>query len=144
VVAEPARSNIDLDPRATKSDAQRESAALPAGDSEDRLAPIDFDHLRRYTLGDARLEREVLELFCSHAPVLVAELRKAVSDRAWRDAAHSLKGSARAIGAWEVARAAELAELAAVPQHERPELVSRLEAAVQRVQRFMMARRAIS
>ncbi len=143
-MVEPARSSIDRDPRAIKSDAQRESAALPAIDPEDRLPPIDFDHLRRYTLGDARLECEVLELFCSHAPMLIAELRRAGSDRSWRETAHSLKGSARAIGAWEIARTAELAELAAVPRHERAKLVSRLESAVRRVQRFTMARRAIS
>ena len=142
-MAEPARSSIDWDSRATKSDGQHELAASPAIGSGSRV-PIDFDHLRRYTLGDAMLEREVLELFCSHAPGLIAELRRAGSDRSWRDAVHSLKGAARAIGAWEVARGAELAELAMVPRHERSELVSRLETAVRRVQRFTMARRTIT
>ena len=33
-----------------------------------------------------------------------------MSDKAWRDAAHSLKGSASAIGAWHAAKAAERAE----------------------------------
>jgi HPt (histidine-containing phosphotransfer) domain-containing protein len=32
------------------------------------------------------------------------------SDRRWQDAAHSLKGSAQAIGAWRTAEAAERAE----------------------------------
>lgn len=126
-------------PERMKSDAQLESVPSRALDSG-RSSPIDFSHLRRYTLGNARLEREVLELFCSHAPVLLAELRAAGTEKSWREAAHSLKGSALAIGAWEVARGAEQAELAAAPQSEWGEIVTRLEAAVARVQRFTSTR----
>ncbi len=145
-MAEPAHPGIDWHPRAlkvTRSDTQHESVSSRAIDLA-RRAPIDFDHLRRYTLGDAMLEREVLELFCRHAPVLLAALRDAGSERSWRDAAHSLKGSARAIGAWEVAKGAELAEIAAAPERERRELVTRLEAAVGRIQRFTTSRRALA
>jgi HPt (histidine-containing phosphotransfer) domain-containing protein len=72
--------------------------------------PVDLVHLSRYTLGDRALEREVLELFCAQSAIYVDRLRSASSDKEWRDAAHSLKGSARAIGAWRVAAAAENAE----------------------------------
>jgi HPt (histidine-containing phosphotransfer) domain-containing protein len=37
-------------------------------------------------------------------------LRVTPSERQWQDAAHSLKGSAQAIGAWRAAAAAERAE----------------------------------
>jgi HPt (histidine-containing phosphotransfer) domain-containing protein len=37
-------------------------------------------------------------------------LETAVADRDWKIAAHTLKGSARAVGAWRVARVAETAE----------------------------------
>jgi HPt (histidine-containing phosphotransfer) domain-containing protein len=72
--------------------------------------PVDLVHLSRYTLGERALEREVLELFCAQSLVYLARLRDARSDKDWKDAAHSLKGSAAAIGAWRVAEAAQRAE----------------------------------
>ncbi len=72
--------------------------------------PVDLVHLSRYTLGERALEREVLELFCTQSVVYLERLREAQSDKDWKDAAHSLKGSASAIGAWRAAEAAQLAE----------------------------------
>lgn len=66
--------------------------------------PIDFAHLRNMTLGDERLEREVLAMFAGQAAELAATLAQLPSDGA--AAAHKLKGSARAIGAIHVATAA--------------------------------------
>lgn len=73
-------------------------------------APIDRAHLARYTLGDAALEREILELFLAHLPNTIRDLGLAATDRDWHMAAHALKGSARAVGAWRLAREAEAAE----------------------------------
>jgi HPt (histidine-containing phosphotransfer) domain-containing protein len=73
-------------------------------------APIDVEHLGRYTLGDKALEKEILGLFLTQMPDLLASLRTAQSEREWKMAAHSLKGAARAIGAWHMASAAEEAE----------------------------------
>ena len=72
--------------------------------------PVDLVHLSRYTLGDLALEREVLELFCTQAALYLERLNQAHTDRDWKDAAHSLKGSAQAIGAWRAAEAARQAE----------------------------------
>ena len=72
--------------------------------------PVDLVHLSRYTLGERALEREVLELFCSQSLVYLERLRTAGSHKDWKDAAHSLKGSATAIGAWRAAAAAASAE----------------------------------
>jgi HPt (histidine-containing phosphotransfer) domain-containing protein len=72
--------------------------------------PIDLVHLSRYTLGERALERQVLQLFCTQSTICLERLREARSDKDWKDAAHSLKGSAYAIGAWRVAEAAERAE----------------------------------
>jgi HPt (histidine-containing phosphotransfer) domain-containing protein len=72
--------------------------------------PVDLVHLSRYTLGERALEREVLELFCTQSAVYLERLRQAPSDRQWQDAAHSLKGSAQAIGAWRAAAAAARVE----------------------------------
>ncbi|MBC8012575.1 MAG: Hpt domain-containing protein [Methyloceanibacter sp.] len=72
--------------------------------------PVDLVHLSRYTLGERELEQEVLELFCTQSTIYIERLRAARSDKDWKDAAHSLKGSASAIGAWRTAEAAERAE----------------------------------
>jgi HPt (histidine-containing phosphotransfer) domain-containing protein len=72
--------------------------------------PVDLVHLSRYTLGERALEREVLELFCSQSSIYLQRLQAARSDKDWKDAAHSLKGSATAIGAWRAAAAAASAE----------------------------------
>jgi HPt (histidine-containing phosphotransfer) domain-containing protein len=68
---------------------------------------LDLAHLARQTLGDRGLEREVLRLFAQQSVALLAVLAKASGSDDRRAAAHTLKGSARAIGAWRVARAAE-------------------------------------
>jgi HPt (histidine-containing phosphotransfer) domain-containing protein len=74
--------------------------------------PIDLDHLQRMTLGERSLEREVLLLFARQADMLMGRMRKARPSVA-AAAAHTLKGSARGIGAWRVATSAEALEQAA-------------------------------
>jgi HPt (histidine-containing phosphotransfer) domain-containing protein len=73
---------------------------------------IDGSHLERMTLGDRRLEREVLELFLRQTSIMLGRIAGAEPALA-AAAAHTLKGSARGIGAWRVARAAEFLEQAA-------------------------------
>jgi HPt (histidine-containing phosphotransfer) domain-containing protein len=67
--------------------------------------PIDIAHLKRMTLGDAGLEREVLAMFAGQAARLIGALAALPADAA--ELAHTLIGSARAIGAFRVADAAE-------------------------------------
>jgi len=80
------------------------------------LAPgeqaIDLDHLSRMTQGERGLEREVLQLFDRQATMLTVRMREA-PPAVIAASAHTLKGSARGIGAWRVANAAEAVELAA-------------------------------
>ena len=66
--------------------------------------PIDFEHLQRMTLGDAGLEQEVLAMFAAQSAKLMGTLATVPSDAP--ALAHTLKGSARAIGAFGVAEAA--------------------------------------
>jgi HPt (histidine-containing phosphotransfer) domain-containing protein len=75
-----------------------------------REAPIDRGHLARYTFGNCALEIEVLQLFAEQAPHYLEALRAATAEESWRNAAHTLKGSARAVGAFRVADRAEWAE----------------------------------
>ena len=72
--------------------------------------PVDHAHLRRYTMGDRQLEREILGLFAGDLPKSLMALRAAGSEQDWKMASHTLKGSARAVGAWRVARAVAAAE----------------------------------
>jgi len=73
---------------------------------------IDDKHLELMTLGDRSLEREVLEIFARQTVLMVRRMAAADPARA-AAAAHTLKGSARGVGAWRVARAAERLEMAA-------------------------------
>jgi HPt (histidine-containing phosphotransfer) domain-containing protein len=66
--------------------------------------PIDIEHLQRMTLGDASLEREVLAMFSAQAASLIGALSVLPTDAG--ALVHTLKGSARAIGAFGVADAA--------------------------------------
>jgi HPt (histidine-containing phosphotransfer) domain-containing protein len=87
------------------------SSAVASSDRERTPTVIDETHLERMTLGDLRLEREVLELFVRQTTIMLGRI--AGADPAMAAAsAHTLKGSARGIGAWRVARAAELVESA--------------------------------
>ncbi len=76
----------------------------------DPFCPIDHVHLARYTFGNRALEIEVLKLFAEQAPSYLEQLGSATTEKAWRDAAHTLKGSARAVGALAVAVTSEHAE----------------------------------
>ena len=72
--------------------------------------PIDFEHLSRMTLGDAGLEQEVLAMFVAQSTTLVSTLAAMPAEAS--ALAHTLKGSARAIGAFSVANAAARLEAA--------------------------------
>jgi HPt (histidine-containing phosphotransfer) domain-containing protein len=73
---------------------------------------LDLEHLRRQTAGDRDLERELLALFVAQCARLRPLLAAAPSTAERADAAHTLKGSARAIGAWSLAGAADRLEAA--------------------------------
>lgn len=72
---------------------------------------IDLKHLFRMTLGDHSLEREVLALFDRQIDMLIARMAE-VEPSSVGALAHTLKGSARGVGAWPMARAAEAVEAA--------------------------------
>jgi HPt (histidine-containing phosphotransfer) domain-containing protein len=103
-----------------------DSAEAPALAPNDR--PIDLVHLARTTLGDRNLEREVLQLFDRQSSLLIARMRTAAPNGV-ATLAHTLKGSARGIGAWRVARAAEALELAGAREGEIGSALDRLNAA---------------
>jgi HPt (histidine-containing phosphotransfer) domain-containing protein len=75
-------------------------------------AIIDEAHLRRMTLGDRQLEREVLQLFVRQTATMLARIVETEPAKV-AAVAHTLVGSARGVGAWRVAEAAERVERAA-------------------------------
>jgi HPt (histidine-containing phosphotransfer) domain-containing protein len=101
--------------------------------------PIDFVHLRRFTQGDKALENEVLELFVRQMPETIKALKGAATDKEWHVAAHTLKGSGRAVGAWRLADLALQAEsVPGVADREAvAKMVARIESAAGDVQRFI-------
>jgi HPt (histidine-containing phosphotransfer) domain-containing protein len=90
--------------------------------------PIDFDHLKRMTLGDASLEHEVLAMFAAQSAKLLDTLATLPPEAA--ALAHTLKGSARAIGAFTVAEAAARLEAVLADGHDPAESLAELGDAV--------------
>lgn len=93
-----------------------ETAAVEAPPQEDATQmpstgePIDRRYLARFTLGNMALEREILELFAGQMPRYVEQLRAAANAKEWMLAAHTIKGSALAVGARRLASLAQMAE----------------------------------
>lgn len=100
-------------------------------------APLDLAHLRRFTAGNRALELEVLGLFAAQAPLTLRAMQHAASEKAWRDAAHTLKGSAYAVGANAVARTAAEAEQARAEPQRWSEILVRLEQAIGEARAFI-------
>lgn len=92
------------------------SATLPAAFADhrrpDSLPLIDRGFLARQTHGSRELEREVLDLFVRQVRQLVGELLGTDADPLL--AAHTLLGSARGVGAFALAEAAEAVEHRAI------------------------------
>jgi HPt (histidine-containing phosphotransfer) domain-containing protein len=93
--------------------------------------PIDLVHLSRMTLGDRALERDVLVLFERQIGLLMERIEFAAAPVA-AAAAHTLKGSARGIGAVALAQAAAEVETAAMAgdADSRAAGIHRLRAAI--------------
>lgn len=96
---------------------ERETVDKPLGsDAEVRqgsgdVPVLDLVHLSCQTFGDPALEREVLRLFVDQARQTGDALKHARSNDERLRLCHLLNGSARGVGAMEVAQAAQNGEL---------------------------------
>ncbi len=117
------------------------SAELEVGALSASRQPIDLIHLRRYTLGDSGLEKEVLDLFLAQLPATIEALGTAAPRAERSRAAHTLKGSGRAVGAWRIAALAERVEqvVQGDAAADLSALVRQIEAAVVDVRGFVSA-----
>ena len=83
---------------------------MPPGPPAASVGTLDLDHLERMTFGEKALEREVLEMFVAQSARLLEALATLPAETP--ALAHTLKGSARAIGAFKVAGCAATLETA--------------------------------
>lgn len=130
-----------------KSVKSQEGAVIAAGVlSSSRLKsacvqaprPIDLVHLSKFTLGNRELEAELLGLFKSQSYIYLDRMKLAETEEEWVRAAHSLKGSARAVGAWIVGEVAERAEQTTCDAgSERHALVSDVRREVEMTNRYI-------
>lgn len=93
--------------------------AEPAEPPAAPTLPIDLSHLYRQTMGDRHLQREVLKMFLRYSREQIERLQTAESMEARREAAHSLVGSAKGIGAFTIASIAAEIERAKGPVNGR-------------------------
>ncbi len=91
--------------------------------------PVDLVHLSKQSLGDRSLELEILELFKSQSTLYLDRLANAKTADERKMAAHTILGSARGLGAWHVAKQAELIQHKCAYQCDISKLVSAVEEA---------------
>lgn len=75
-------------------------------------AILDVDHFQHMTGGDRALQAEIVVLFRGQAQIWRRLIIPDAPVHTWRDAVHTLKGSARGLGLWRLAEACETAEAA--------------------------------
>ena len=90
----------------------------------------DLVHLARHTLGNRELEHEVLRLFERQSVIYLSRLKGADKETECCRAAHTIKGSARGIGAWRVALIAEALERNPTPVSGARKMIQDLEQAI--------------
>lgn len=78
--------------------------------SIDSETEIDFDHLNQYVAGDPGLTAEIFGLFTHQVEMWGRALVPDADDDTWISVTHSLKGTARAVGAMHLAELCEKAE----------------------------------
>lgn len=106
------------------------------------LAPpapaIDRAHLARMTHGESELEHEVLQLYATQTDILLRRMLMQDLGRSPSSTvaalAHTLNGSSRGVGAWQVANAAAAVEANAAQGHDIAVSVQRLASAIRAAQ----------
>lgn len=78
--------------------------------SIDSEREIDFDHLNQYVGGDEDLTAEIFGLFQNQVDMWGRMLVPEADDDTWMSVTHSLKGTAKAVGAVNLAELCEKAE----------------------------------
>ncbi|MEM9329733.1 MAG: Hpt domain-containing protein [Pseudomonadota bacterium] len=72
--------------------------------------PVDLVHLSSITMGDRGLEQEILSMFSAQIPGYLEMAEGCEKEADVRRVAHTIKGSARSIGAFRLAEFAKTCE----------------------------------
>ena len=99
------------------------------------IPAIDLEHLARYTGGEKALNAEILRLFDGQITDMVGQLQTILAARdvkRWREVAHTIKGAARGVGAFDMGEAAAKAE--PVNPADRPAALAALQKLEQEAQ----------
>lgn len=96
-------------------------------------AVLDLDHLDRQTMADADLANEVLRLFVEQTRRVMARLAGPVGVEERSLHFHTLAGSARGIGAWQVAGLASQFEVEGADRLDMRPLFEALQAVEQAI-----------
>ncbi len=101
---------------------------MPSKSGHKALKAFDIEVLRRYNFEDPALEKELIDLFRGQLPVLLSQIANAKGQSEWHLAAHTLKGSARSVGAPALAELAlELEQTGYQENPLRAKLAAQLE-----------------
>ena len=105
-------------------------------------APVDLEHLARYTGGDKTPNAEILKLFDGQVSEMVGQLLSILEQRdarKWREVTHTIKGAARGAGAFAMGEAAATAEpVDPAINHDRAvEVIEALRVEGEAVQEFI-------
>lgn len=92
---------------------------------------VDYVHLKAQAAEDLDVMREVLGLFIVHTEQVLDGLDRATDARTWKELTHTLKGSARGVGAFALADAAAVAESATLDKGSVAAMREAFEAARQ-------------
>jgi HPt (histidine-containing phosphotransfer) domain-containing protein len=79
----------------------------------ERASVVDLEHLNKYTGGDLAMNGEILRLFQKQATDMTMRLQDCMEtgdNDGWSEAAHTLMGAARGIGAFALAETIAAAE----------------------------------
>ena len=96
------------DPAGKTSSSLRHTAEVPD------KAVLDLEHLDHHTFNDNDLRNELLTMFAAQIVEQQALLAACSDHGDWLVATHTMKGSARAVGAWKICEVAE--NLEGLPQ----------------------------
>ena len=94
---------------------------------------VDFHSLETFAAGDSTVVRDVLGLFADQARAWSGGL--ALPDDGWRDLVHTIKGTARGIGARRLGDLAEEAEREGPAM--APQVLAELQAAAAEVEAYL-------
>ncbi len=94
--------------------------------------PLDLVHLARQTGSDRALENEILQLFRQQIALYASQL-KMTSGRERKLIAHTIKGSARSVGAFSLSRIA--AQIEDAPSDQS--LIAAIEMEIARLRDFI-------